>query len=286
MTRLHTHVYVHGGVSGTESPEPSISHALTEAVSAATALDGVEAAVCRLEDDDRLNAGWGSVVNRAGFIELDAGIADGATGEVGAVIGVTVRHPVSLARRVLEATPHVLMIGEGAMAVGEGMEILDTTTERQLERFQRALDEDKLAGEHYGADEHVDTVGAVALDSQGHLAAASSTGGVFGKLPGRAGDSAIFGAGTYASRDAAVIGTGVGELFLTTLACARTARMIEEGAHPQLACERIITYLGTRSRAPAGLLALGVDGKVGAAYRGGSWAVEGPNGPLSPARLK
>jgi L-asparaginase / beta-aspartyl-peptidase len=170
--------------------------------------------------------------------------------------------------------------------VGQDLEVLETTTERQLERFKRALEDGKLAGEHYGADEHVDTVGAVAVDPQGHLAAASSTGGVFGKLPGRAGDSAIFGAGTYASRDAAVIGTGVGELFLATLACARTARMIEEGAHPQLACERIIAYLGTRSRAPAGLLALGTDGKVGAAYRGGSWAVEGPNGSLSPARLK
>jgi L-asparaginase / beta-aspartyl-peptidase len=286
MIQPLTHVYVHGGVSGTESPVPSISHSLTEAVGASTALDGVEQAVCRLEDDERLNAGWGSVVNRAGLIELDAGIADGSTGRVGAVIGVKVRHPISLARRVMEATPHVLMAGKGAMAVGEGMEMLETTTDRQKERFKRALEEGKLAGEHYGADEHVDTVGGVALDPHGHLAAASSTGGVFGKLPGRVGDSAIFGAGTYASRDAAVIGTGVGELFLATLACARTALMIEEGAHPQLACERIIAYLGTRSLAPVGLLGLGADGKVGAAYRGGSWAVEGPHGPLSPARLK
>jgi beta-aspartyl-peptidase (threonine type) len=143
-----------------------------------------------------------------------------------------------------------------------------------------------LDGRHYGADEHFDTVGAVALDPNGHLAAASSTGGVFGKLARRVGDSAIFGAGTFASSGVAVVGTGVGELFLETLASARIARAIEEGAHPQAACEQVITYLGARSDAPAGVLALGANGEVGAAYRGGSWAVAGPTGPLGPVCVK
>jgi len=286
MTPPRTLVYVHGGVSGTVKPLTSLAHSLVQAVATATALDGVEEAVCRREDDPELNAGWGSVLNHGGAIELDAGIADGASDRSGGVVGVSVRHPISLARRVMTSTPHVLMAGAGAMAVGESMDILDGTTPRQMERYKQALDEGKLDGRHYGADEHVDTVGAVALDSNGHLAAGSSTGGVFGKLAGRVGDSAIFGAGTYASSKAAVVGTGVGELFLETLASARVARLIEEGAHPQSACERVIAYLGKRSDAPAGLLALGENGEVGAAFRGGTWAVEGPEGPLDLVRLK
>jgi beta-aspartyl-peptidase (threonine type) len=286
MTPPLTLVYVHGGVSGNDKPPTSLAHALVQAVVAASALDGAEEAVCHLEDDPELNAGWGSVLNHDGAIELDAGIADGATGRAGGVVGVRVRHPISLARRVMMSTPHVLMAGEGAMALGESMDMLEDTTERQIERYKRALAEGRLESHHYGSDEHVDTVGSVALDSSGHLAAASSTGGVFGKLAGRVGDSAIFGAGTYASAEAAVVGTGVGELFLESLASARTARMIEEGAHPQAACERVIAYLGARSDAPAGLLALGVNGEVGVAYRGAAWAVEGPSGPIDPVRLE
>jgi len=284
MSPSETQAYVHGGVSGTERVLAPLAHCLA-AAPFATALDTVEEAVRRLEDDPELNAGWGSVLNRGGRIELDAGIADGTTGAFGGVIGVGVRHPISLARRVMTATPHVLMAGEGAMALAGDMELLDSTTEEQIRRYQRALEEGKLEKGQYGADEHVDTVGAVALDSAGNLAAASSTGGVFGKLAGRVGDSAIFGAGTYASAGAAVIGTGVGELFVETLACARAGRLIEDGEHPQRACEDTIAYLGTRSHATAGLLALGADGSVGAAFRGGALRVEGKNGPLAPVRL-
>jgi len=286
MSHARTTVYVHGGVSGTPKPElPSLAHALTEWVTGTTALDGVEEAVRRLEDDEELNAGWGSVLNRNGAIELDAGIADGATGRSAGVLGVTVRYPVSLARRVMESSPHVLMVGEGAMALGPDMEMLNGSTKRQLDRFKLALADGQMNSAGYGSDEHVDTVGAVALDSNGHLAAASSTGGVFGKLPGRVGDSPVFGAGTYASQDTAVVGTGVGELFLETLACARAGRLIEEGTHPQSACEQIVAYLRGRSTMSAGLLALNATGEVGAAFRGGSWAVEGPNGALRPVRL-
>lgn len=280
------HIYVHGGVSGvTKRRLPALGHALEHAVEVTGALDKVEQAVIALEDDPSLNAGWGSVLNRDGVLELDAGIADGSTGRAAGVVGVNVRHPISLARRVLQETPHVLLAGEGAMALATDMERLDDTTEEQRSRWRAASSNGSLHLDGYGADEHVDTVGAVALDGGGRLAAASSTGGVFGKLPGRVGDSAVFGAGTYASRGAAVVGTGVGELFLVTLACARAGRLIEDGAHPQLACERIIKWLGERAEVPAGLLALDEGGRVGAAYRGGSWAVEGPAGPLTPVPL-
>lgn len=280
-------VYVHGGVSGTKRPElPSLAQALVEGAAASSSLDAVETAVRALEDDPSLNAGWGAVLNHEGRVELDAGISDGAGGRTAGVLNVTVRHPISLARRVLESTPHVLLTSAGAMALADGMEVLQTTTERQQRRYLDAKRRGMLDPERYGEPELVDTVGAVALDPSKRLAAGSSTGGVFGKLPGRVGDSPIFGAGHYASTGAAVVGTGVGELFLEVLACARTGYLIENGAHPQVACEQVIEWLGTRSKVAAGLLALDSSGRVGAAYRGGSWTVEGPAGRLAPARLQ
>ncbi|MGH2734244.1 MAG: isoaspartyl peptidase/L-asparaginase family protein [Actinomycetota bacterium] len=280
-------VYVHGGVSGARKEHPpSLAASFEEALRAATAVDSVELAVRALEDNPFLNAGWGSVLNRDGAIELDAGIADGASGRVGGVLGVTVRNPITLARLVMDKTPHVLLTSEGAMALGADMEKLEGSTDEQQARFEEARRSDRLDDQHYGVPDHVDTVGAIALDeSAGHLAAGSSTGGVFGKMPGRVGDSPIFGAGTYASGGSAVVGTGVGELFLETLACARTGALIEEGRHPQEACERVIMWVGERSNVAAGLLGLDRSGRVGAAYRGGSWAVEGPDGSLSAVLL-
>lgn len=238
-----------------------------------------------LEDDAQLNAGYGSTLNLEGGIELDAGMADGSTRRVGAVANVTVRHPISLARRVMEQTPHLLLTGRGADAFAADMEHLANTTPEQRARWSKARAEDKLDIQHYAAAEHVDTVGAVARDEAGGLAAGSSTGGVFGKMPGRVGDAPIFGAGFYASKEVAVVGTGVGELFLKSLACFRVAEMVEEGAAPQIACERIIARLSEVGEGSGGLLAIDGQGRVGAAYRGGSWAVEGPDGPVEATRL-
>jgi L-asparaginase / beta-aspartyl-peptidase len=277
-------VYVHGGVSGKKKPRlPSLADALTASMTEADALDAAEAAVRCLEDNPELNAGYGSVLNRSGGLELDAGIARGSTGSWAGVANVTVRHPITLARRVLEKTPHVLLAGPGAMSLADGLEILAETTPEQLRRYQEAR-LNAPAGE-YGKDDHVDTVGAVALDVRRDLVAASSTGGVLGKLPGRVGDSPIFGAGIYADERVAVVGTGVGELFLETLACLRVGRLIEEGLEPQAACEAVIQLLGEREPKSAGLLALDVEGRLGAAFRGGSWAVEGPDGPIVPERV-
>jgi L-asparaginase / beta-aspartyl-peptidase len=281
-----TLVLVHGGVSGIGKDKvPSLQDAVVGGARASSALDAVEIAVCALEDKPLLNAACGAVVNSAGAIELDSGIADGHAARCGGVANVSVRHPISLARRVLEATPHVLMTGPGAVALGADMEQLDGPTEEQRRRWERARAEGRLDPKHYAAPDQVDTVGAVALDERGKLAAGSSTGGVFGKLPGRVGDSPIFGAGFYASGEAAVVGTGVGELFIETLAAFRTGVLIDNGASPQQACEAVITLLQTRTGEAAGLLALDRKGRRGAAFGGGSWAVAGPEGPLDATRL-
>lgn len=281
-----TVVLVHGGVSGVvKLPLPDLSSAVARGSAAATALDAVEMSVKVLEDNPALNAACGAVVNVEGRIELDAGIADGDTARCGGIANVCVKHPISLARRVLEHTPHVLVTGAGAVELGRDMPQLDGPTEEQRERWETAHAAGRVGPGHYGAPEHVDTVGAVALDGRGHLAAGASTGGVFGKLVGRVGDSPIFGAGFYASREAAVVGTGVGELFIETLAAFQTGALIEGGLHPQRACEQIIAMLAGRTGEAGGLLALARDGRRGAAYNGGSWAVAGPDGPIRAAQM-
>jgi beta-aspartyl-peptidase (threonine type) len=281
-----TVVAVHGGVSGAaKGATPSLSYSLPAASRASRALDAVEIAVRALEDDPELNAGFGAVLNLHGELELDAGIADGAARTWAGVAAVSLRHPISLARHVLENTPHVLLAGPGAMVPADGMEPLADTTPAQRKRWEDERAAGRLGPERFASPEHVDTVGAVALDGEGGLAAGSSTGGVFGQMPGRVGDAPVFGAGIYASRAAAVVGTGVGELFLETLACLRVGELIEGGAAPQAACESFITTLGARSSAAAGVLALDASGEIGAAYRGAAWAVEGPGGAIEAVRL-
>lgn len=276
-------VIAHGGVSGTERELASLGPAASLGCTASTVLDAVEVAVRSLEDHHELNAGYGATLTAARSIELDAGIMDGATGAAGCVACVAVRHPISLARRVMERTPHVLMFGEGAMALASGMELLEDTTPAQHERWSRAMSEG--TADTYGTPEYVDTVGALALDDSGRLAAASSTGGVLGKLPGRVGDAPIVGAGLFASEVGAAVATGVGEVFLRTLACREVVRLIEEGQAPQRACERVVAYLGKIEEVTAAVLALDVNGRVGAAYRGGAWRIESNEGVVRAHRM-
>lgn len=263
---------------------PDLSEAIARGMSRSTALDMVEASVMVLEDDPSLNAGFGAVLDASGDASLDAGIADGSSGTFGAVAGVTVANPIALARRVLAETPHAFMIGNGAMALARDLAAVPITPERRLQ-WEEAERDGRLGPDVYGRPERVDTVGAVAIDDAGRLAAGSSTGGVFGKLPGRVGDSPVFGAGFYASSEAAVVGTGVGELFLETLACARVGHLIEEGTSPQDACDRVIGYLGSRATTSAGLLAIDRAGACGCSFRGGSLSVFGPDGPMTPVRF-
>ena len=171
------------------------------------------------------------------------------------------------------------------MALAEGLEPLSATTDAQRLRWQEAREAGSLTPESYGSPEHVDTVGAVALDDSGGLAAATSTGGVFGKLAGRIGDSPLLGAGFFVNEAAAVVGTGVGELFIETLACYQAAALIGEGVAPQDACDEVIQRVGLHSPLSAGLLALDVQGRTGCTFRGAELPAASHLGVLEARRL-
>ena len=200
---------------------------------AGSAIDAVEAAVRTLEDDPNFNAGRGAVFTYEGRNELDAAIMDGSDRSAGAVTGATTtRHPVSLARAVKDHSPHVLLRGRGAdqFSIEQGLEQVDNSWFATPER-RRQLDEmkaNKLGS--FDVDLKYGTVGAVALDSDGHIAAATSTGGLTGKRWGRIGDSPIIGAGTYADDgSAAISATGSGEYFIRALAAYQVAERVKIG---------------------------------------------------------
>lgn len=183
-----------------------------------SSLDAVEAAVKILEDDPNFNAGRGAVFTYEGKNELDAAIMDGRDRKAGSVAGIThTKNPISLARKVMEGSPHVFMAGDGANAFAKdsGLEQVDPSYFRTEERWQQ-LEKLKSRGAHYfDVDLKYGTVGAVARDSQGHVAAATSTGGLTGKRWGRIGDAPVIGAGTYADdRACAVSATGAGEFYI------------------------------------------------------------------------
>jgi len=180
-----------------------------------TSLDAVETSIRILEDSPLFNAGKGAVFTHEGRNELDAAIMDGKTKRAGTVAGVTiVKNPISAARAVMEKSPHVMMSGRGAdlFATQVGLEIVDPSyfwTERRWKDLQRELMKENAASSHKG------TVGAVALDQAGNLAAGTSTGGTTNKKYGRIGDSPIIGAGTYAENESVAVScTGTGEYFI------------------------------------------------------------------------
>jgi L-asparaginase / beta-aspartyl-peptidase len=187
-----------------------------------SSIDAVTAAVVVLEDDPLFNAGRGAVLNEAGAHELDASIMDGATLRAGAVAAARrIRNPVLAARAVMEKSPHVMLAGAGADAFArkKGLELVTPdyfTTRQRLVSLELALlrKRGRLSSKATAAEKH-GTVGAVALDSVGNLAAATSTGGFTNKMAGRVGDTPIIGAGTYANNETcAVSGTGDGEFFI------------------------------------------------------------------------
>ncbi len=210
------------------------------------ALDAVEAAVRVLEDDPHFNSGRGSVFTWDGHIEMDAAIMDGRDRNAGAVTGVTAtRNPIRLARAVMENSPHVFLSREGAnqFSVDQGLPQEPPEYFQTAER-RRQLDElrSRPSAEHFDVHLKYGTVGAVALDSQGHVAAATSTGGLTGKRWGRIGDSPIIGAGTYADdRACAVSATGAGEYFIRAgVAHEICARMRMGGETPQAASDAVM----------------------------------------------
>lgn len=186
--------------------------------SGGTALDAVEAAVKILEDDPHFNAGRGSVFTYEGHNEMDAAIMDGSTRAAGAVARTTrTRNPVSLARAVMTASPHVLLSGEGAdtFSAEQQLEQADPTWFATPERLRQLEELKSRKSGHFDVDMKYGTVGAVATDAAGHVAAATSTGGLTGKRWGRVGDTPLIGAGTYADDHAcAVSATGAGEYFI------------------------------------------------------------------------
>ncbi|MCL6683918.1 isoaspartyl peptidase/L-asparaginase family protein [Sphingomonas alba] len=194
-----------------------------------SALDAVDAAARVLEDDPVFNAGRGSVLNYDGSIDLDAAIMDGAARDAGAVAGIkTVRCPIALARAVMEQSSHVLLSFEGAeqFAREHGFETVDNSYFETEER-RAQLDKVLAAGGHFDADVKYGTIGAVAVDEAGHVAAATSTGGLTAKRWGRIGDSPLIGSGTYADdRSAAISATGSGEYFIRAVAAHQVADRI------------------------------------------------------------
>jgi beta-aspartyl-peptidase (threonine type) len=208
------------------------------------ALDAVEAAARVLEDDPAFNAGRGAVLAHDGHIELDAAIMDGRTRAAGAVAGLTtIRCPISAARAVMEHSDHVLLSFEGAeeFARGRGLATVDPSWFEIPER-RAQLDRVLASGGGFDADVKYGTIGAVAVDGEGHVAAATSTGGLTAKRYGRIGDSPLIGAGTYADdRSAAISATGSGEFFIRAAAAHEVgARMRMLGESLQQAIDAVL----------------------------------------------
>lgn len=200
----------------------------------------MEATVALLEDDPLFNAGRGSVLNAEGGCDFEASIMDGRGLRAGAVIGVRgVRNPVRLARAVMEKSGHVILAGQGAEAFARQQGLAFAPEEYFITEVRR---QQWLRGQRERPAEESGTVGAVALDAQGHLAAACSTGGVPHKRPGRVGDSGVIGAGIYAEdRSCAVACTGWGEYFLRAVAARSVAALVERGRWPlRRACEEVL----------------------------------------------
>ncbi|MCW1383342.1 isoaspartyl peptidase/L-asparaginase [Novosphingobium sp. KCTC 2891] len=214
-----------------------------------SALDAVTAAVAALEDDPHFNAGRGAVFTYHGTNELDAAVMDGATRAAGAVAGIThTKNPVRLARAVMEHGPHVFLSGAGAedFARDHGVEQVDPDWFATPERWRQLEEMKSKSLGWFDADLKYGTVGAVAVDGEGHVAAATSTGGLTGKRWGRIGDSPLIGAGTYADdRAGAVSCTGSGEQFIRAgVAHEICARIRLAGESAQAAADAVLAEVG------------------------------------------
>lgn len=243
-----------------------------------SALDAVEEAVVVMEDDDTFDAGRGSFLNRDGHVQLDALIMDGATLRAGGVGCVEhLRNPVRAARKILSESPHIYFVGEGAekFAAAHGIPLCkneDLVIPREVERLRRYQAEaaqhanDLFAPESDDAISH-DTVGAVALDRDGNIAAATSTGGTLNKAPGRLGDSSLIGCGCYAdNQSAAASTTGWGEPIMKLVLAKWTTDRIAAGNLPEWSAQEAMNYLKQRVNAHGGIIVLDPAGHIGIAH--------------------
>jgi L-asparaginase / beta-aspartyl-peptidase len=238
----------------------------------ATALDAVQAAIIVLEDDPAFDAGTGSHLNRDGRVELDAIIMDGTTLDAGSVAAVRcMRNPIRLARRVLEASPHMMLVGAGAeqFAREQGLPLCDpddliVERERQIWKARRAS---QLVASDCTTVQPKGTVGAVARDVRGHLAAGTSTGGTQYKYPGRVGDSPLIGCGCYADGTAgAVSSTGEGEAIMRVVMAKTAVEALRAGRPPHAAAQDCLTQLRDRGRGAGGLIIIDRAGAIGFGY--------------------
>lgn len=233
-----------------------------------SALDAVAAAVASLEDFPLFNAGCGAVFNNIGHHEMDAAIMEGSALEAGAVSGVSgIRNPVLAALQVMHHSGHVLLTGRGAEEFARSRGIAFEPDEyfysqQRYDQWQQALKEDKVQLDH--SDKKFGTVGAVALDAQGNLAAATSTGGMTNKKFGRVGDSPIPGAGTYANNHTCAIScTGHGELFIRAVVAYDISCLMEyRGCTLRQACEIVVHDKLVKIGGEGGLVAIDKDGNI------------------------
>ena len=231
------------------------------------ALDAVTAVITVLEDDPLFNAGKGAVFNHDGKNELDAAIMDGSTLRAGSVANVhRVKNPILLARAVMEKSPHVMLVGDGAeeFARSVGVELVDPKyfyTEERWQQLQDALKQDREKNRVPDQTPHHGTVGAVALDVRGHLAAGTSTGGMTDKRYGRVGDSPIIGAGTYANAKCAVSATGWGEYYIRANAAHDICARVEyRGEALAQAAKEVVMNVIPKLGGDGGVIALDADG--------------------------
>ena len=260
--------------------EDGIAHALAAGYAlleqGASAVDAVEAAVAVMEDDETFDAGRGSFLTQDGRVQMDALLMNGENLRTGGVACVErIRNPIHAARLVLDKSPHVYFVGTGAerfarqhgMALCDNMELVIPREQERLYKAQVAeragLPDETFSG---SLDSH-DTVGAVALDVHGNIAAGTSTGGTLNKAPGRVGDSSLIGCGCYADNlTAAVSLTGWGEPIMKLVLGKWAVDRVAAGASPDEAAHAAIDYLFERLGGHGGIILLGPDGRVGLAH--------------------
>jgi beta-aspartyl-peptidase (threonine type) len=243
------------------------------------ALDAVEEAVVIMEDDDTFDAGRGSFLNREGKVQLDALIMDGASLRAGGVGCVErLRNPVRAARKILSESPHIYFVAEGAerFAAEHGIPLCrneDLIVPREVERLRAYQRQAAGQGTEKGGNDLFaptishDTVGAVALDGEGNIAAATSTGGTLNKAPGRLGDSSLIGCGCYADNlSAAASTTGWGEPIMKLVLAKWTADRVAAGNLPEWAAQEAMNYLKQRLNGHGGIIVLNAQGQIGIAH--------------------
>lgn len=247
-----------------------------------TAMDAVTAAIIILEDDENLNAGKGAVFTADGFNELDASIMDGKTKKAGAVaMSRHIKNPILGARLVMDKTWHTLVAGEGAdkLAKENGLEMVDQKyyfTQKRYDQLKKAKekqqlmldsDKNKKASLNSKTEPYLGTVGAIALDKEGNLAAATSTGGMTNKMTGRIGDSPIIGSGTYADNDSVAVScTGTGDIYMRVNAAHEVSAYYKyAGGDVQKAAQNAIDQVA-KLGGSGGVISIDKDGKIGFAW--------------------